>query len=274
MFKLEPGKRYMMPAHFGPRPSSPKSSFRYNDITSMTVPFLTDRDSLAQYLPEPLEVADNALITVTYACNRNVDFLAGHGYNMIGVSAAVVFNGEQEKLEGNYTLVIWENLADPILIGREAQGIPKIYADIQDHSVIAGDWSTSASHFGHKILDMSISDLRAPTPDEAEVYGKPGEGKDNPMGWRFLPAIGGCGQGVDELTTFPSKTTLSEIWIGQGKVDWQHLTWEQNPTQHHIVNALAALPVLVELPAMVAKGSADLLLPHRPSRAIAPHRDN
>ena len=50
--------------------------------------------------------------------------------------------------------------------------------------------------------------------------------------------------------------------------------WEQNPTQHHIVNALAALPVLVELPAMVAKGSADLLLPHRPSRAIAPHRDN
>ena len=50
------------------------------------------------------------------------------------MSAAVVFNGEQEQLEGTFTLVIWENLTDPILIGREVQGIPKIYADIQDHS--------------------------------------------------------------------------------------------------------------------------------------------
>jgi acetoacetate decarboxylase len=268
MFSFETGKRYQMPAHFGPRPSSPKSSFKYHDITSMTVPFLTDRDMLAQYLPEPFEVAENALVTVTYACNRNVDFLAGHGYNMVSVSAAVVFNGAQETLEGNFTLVVWENLADPILIGREMQGIPKIYADIEDHSVIAGDWFTSASHFGHKILDMFVSDLRAPTPEEADVYGKPGEGKDNPMGWRFLPAVGGFGQGINQFTTFPSKTTLSEMWIGQGRVDWQHLTWEQNPTQHHIVNALADLPVLVELPAMVARGSADLLLPDRLSRVI------
>lgn len=268
MFKLNPDSRYQMPAHFGPRPLSPKSSLRYHDITMMIVPFVTDPEILAAYLPEPFEVAENAVVTVTYARNRNVDFLAGHGYNMIGVTAAVVFKGEQEQLEGSFTLVIWENLADPILIGREMQGIPKIYADIQDHSVIAGEWRTTAGHFGHKIMDMFVSDLRDPSPEEIEAYAKASEGKDNPMGWRFLPAVGGLGQGVNEFTTFPSETSLSEVQIGQGRIDWQHLTWEQNPTQCHIVNALADLPVLVQLPALVARGSANLLLPDRLPRTI------
>jgi hypothetical protein len=88
------------------------------------------------------------------------------------------------------------------------------------------------------------------------------------MGWRFLPAVGGLGQGLSEFTTFPSETSLSEVQIGQGGLDWQHLTWEQNPTQCHIVNALADLPVLAQLPAMVARGSANLLLPDRLPRAI------
>ena len=84
----------------------------------MVVPFLTDLERLAAYLPEPYEVAENPIVTITYARNRQVDWLAGHGYNLIGVSAAAVFKGEKETLEGSYTLVMWENLADPILTGR------------------------------------------------------------------------------------------------------------------------------------------------------------
>ena len=268
MFKLDPSDRYQMPAHFGPRPPPEKAGFRYNDLTMMVIPFLTDRESLAAYLPSPFEVAENAVVTVTYCCNRNVEYLAGRGYNMVGVNAAVVFNGEQEQIEGTFPLVIWENLTDPILIGREVQGIPKIYANIQDHSVLAGTWHTTASHFGNKIVDLFISDLRDPTAAEIEMYGQASEGKDNPMGWRFMPGVGGVGEGLSEFTTFPSETTITEVQVGQGKIDWQHLSWEQNPTQHHIVNALADLPVVAELPAMVAKGSANLRLPDRRERII------
>jgi len=268
MVKFDPNSSYMMPAHFGPRPFSPKASGWYHDVTMMVVPFLTDPQKLAAYLPEPFEVVEDAVVTVTYACNKQVDWLAGHGYNLIAVSAAAVFNGEKEKLEGNYTLVMWENLTDPILTGRELQGIPKIYADIQDHSVIAGEWHTSASHFGHKIMDLFISDLREATPDEIEAYGKANEGKDNPMAWRYLPGVSGFGQSVSEPTTFPSETTVTETLVGQGTVDWKHLSWEQNPTQFHIVNALADLPVLAYLPAVVAKGSTNLILPDRLPRVI------
>ena len=79
MFELDAHSSYMMPAHFGPRPVSPKSSGWYRDVTMMVVPFLTDREQLAAYLPAPYEVAEDAVVTVTYACNRNVDWLAGHG---------------------------------------------------------------------------------------------------------------------------------------------------------------------------------------------------
>ena len=269
MFKFDPQSRYMMPAHFGPRPGSPKASGWYRDVTMMVVSFLTDRGRLADYLPEPFEVAADAVVTVNYACNRNVDWLAGHGYNLIGVSAAAVFRGERETLEGNFTLVMWENLADPILTGREQQGIPKIYADIPDHSVIDGQWHANASYFGHKIMDVSVGELRVPSPAEIDAYLQAKAGKDHPMAWRYLPEMSGNGQRVSEPTIFPSETILSETWVGEGRVDWQNLPWEQNPTQFHIVNALADLPVIAWLPAMVAKGSTNLILPDNLPRAIS-----
>ena len=193
MFELDPHSSHMMPAHFGAPQRPENASMWYRDITSMVVPFRTDREKLAAYLPAPFEVAEDAIVTVTYACNRQVDWLAGHGYNLIAINAAAVFHGEEETMEGDYTLVIWENLADPILTGRELQGIPKVYADIPDHAVFDGRWQTAASHFGHRFLDMQISDLRAPTEQEIVDNEAQKAGKDNPMGWRFMPGLLGFG---------------------------------------------------------------------------------
>ncbi len=268
MFKQDPNASYVMPAHFGPRYIGPGTSGWYHDVTSMVIPFITDREKLAAYLPAPFEVAEEAVVTVTYACNKQIDWLAGHGYNLIAVTAAVIYKGEKEELAGNFTLVIWENLTDPILAGRELQGIPKIFANIPEHTANDLVWHCSANHFGHKIVDMRITDLRAPTNEEIEANAAAQEGKDNPMAWRYMPALGGWGPGSGQFTTFPSETTITEAQVGKGSIDWQTLTWEQNPTQFHIVNALAGLPVLEYLPAVVAKGSTNLVLPDRPTREL------
>ena len=270
MFTLDPYQGYVMPAHLGPRYIGEKTSGVYHDCTVMAVSYITDREKLAAYLPAPFEVGEEAVVTVYYACNKQVDWLAGHGYNMIAVNAAVVYMGEKEQLTGTYSLVIWENLTDPILMGREVQGIPKIYADIPEHSIHGDTWSCNASHFGHKIVDLSVSNLVPVAAEDVAAEQQAQEGKDHPMAWRFLPAIGGFGEpAVNELVTFPSKNTMTDVWIGEGNIDWAHLTWEQNPTQYHIVNALQALPILDVLPAMVSKGSADLFLPERRTRTLA-----
>ena len=268
MFEFDPAASHVMPAHFGARQYEPGSSGWYRDVTALSVPYVTDAGRLASFLPEPFEVADEAVVTIVFAQNREVDWLAGHGYNLIGVNASVVYNGPTECLAGTFSLVVWENLADPILSGRELQGVPKIYADIDDLTIDDGTWSGRATHFGHSIVDVSVTDLREPTPDEIEAAQREQAAKDNPMGWRHLPNVGGPGAAISEPTTFPSENVITEAWVGDGEVEWQHLTWEQNPTQYRIVNALADLPMLEQRPAVVTRGSTNLFLPERLTRVL------
>ena len=268
MFTFDPNGSYVMPAHFGPRPMHPKASGWYHDVTAMSISYLTDRDRLAAHLPAPFEVADEARVTVFYACNRQVDWLAGHGYNMIGVTAAATFDGENDQLSGSYALVMWENLADPILTGRELQGIPKVYADIPDHSVVGGEWRAGAAHFGHKIVDMAASGLRAPTDDEVAA-GQTARAALTPMAWRYLPGVSGFGETTSQPTAYPSDNVITSVQVGEGSVEWHELTWEQNPTQFHIVNALAELPILEYGPAVITEGSTNLILLDDLPRAIS-----
>jgi len=259
----------MMPAHFGvPKMPKPPSGW-YHDVTTMNVQYLTDRERLQSLLPHPFKVADEALVTVTYAQSRDVDWLAGRGYNLISVNAAVVFEGDQEELEGSFALVVWENLADPILSGRELTGIPKIFADIDDHTITDEEWRCGASHFGSAIVDLSIRNLTVPTAEQIVTAQAEQESKDNPMAWRYIPAVGGFGAAISEPTIYPSENVITEAQIGEGRIEWHRLTWEQNPTQFHIVNKLADLPVLEYRPAIVTKGSTNLMLPERWPRSLA-----
>ena len=73
-----------------------------------------------------------------------------------------------------------------------------------------------------------------------------------------ISALNQDGKTVSEATVFPSEAVITEGWTGEGKIEWNRLTWEQNPTQYHIVNSLADLPVLEYRPAAVTRGSANL----------------
>ena len=269
MFTLDPRQSYVMPAHFGPRYIGEKTSGWYRDVTVMAVTYLTDPERLKRYLPAPFELAEEALVTVYYACNKQVDWLAGHGYNMLGVNAAVSYQGEKEQLQGSYALVIWENLTDPILSGREIQGIPKVYADIPEHAISPAGWSGHASHFGHKFIDLSIGDLTEVPLVEAQAQQQQQKDKDHPMAWRYMPALGGFGEPVvNELATYPSENIYTKVMLGQGHIEWHESSWEKNPTQNHIINALAELPVLEYRQSTVTMGSTNLVLPERWTRTL------
>jgi acetoacetate decarboxylase len=264
MFKFEPESFYQMPFHFGPR--ARRGSAIYNDVTTIAVTYLTDRQRLAQYLPEPLEVGPEALVTVSYSLNREIEWLAGGCYNIIGVNASAIFKGKVDEVAGSYALVLWENLTDPILTGREIQGIPKIYADIPDHTVYDGVWQAGASYRGHKIVDVMIKGLLPiPETDVKNIEAMARNG--NWMGWKYIPKTGEPGAEVSHATLFPTEPTFKEGWIGTGDVTWHRLTWEQNPTQFHIANALQSLPILEYRSAVVLKGSVNLM-PSTPVRAL------
>ena len=56
-------------------------------------------------------------------CSK-VSFLAGGGYDLMGVNVAVFFNGERGQVKGDYALVLWEDNGSPIIRGREILGLP------------------------------------------------------------------------------------------------------------------------------------------------------
>jgi acetoacetate decarboxylase len=144
-----------------------------------------------------------------------------------------------------------------------------VFADIPEHSERLGKLATNATHFGHKIVDLSIKNLTALSAEEMTAMKQSQLGKDHPMACRYLPNIGVMrGASLNEVTTFPSESFHREVFVGEGEVDWHRLTWQQNPTQFHIVNAIAALPIISYLPSVVTKGSVNLTLTDRPTRVL------
>jgi acetoacetate decarboxylase len=198
--------RFMMPAHFGPlvRPpaeflSSGIAGSLYRDVSQIFLTHFTDGEMLSRFLPAPFELSREPLVTVNYSMNKGVKWLAGGSYNIIGVFVPATYKGK-EQVSGSYAMVLWESLTDPILTGRESQGIPKIYGDVEDHQVSGDSWRTSLSRNGHKIV-------------------------------------------VSYATAFPTEASFRQAWTAQGRLEWHHQTWAQNPTQSHIVNAMQSLPV-------------------------------
>ncbi len=184
--------------------------------------------------------------------------MAGRSYNLIGVNASVKFKGKEDQLEGALTRAMEENLNEPIQTGRENKRNPKSYADIPDHQISNGQRRANASQFGNQILKISADNLTPQSEKDIAEAKKSMQGKDNWMGYKYIPNPNGVGPAVSYPTLFPSENIATEVWLGQGEVHWEHLSWEQNPTQFHIINALADLPNLGVIYTAVTKGTTEL----------------
>ena len=90
-------------------------------------------------MPEHFEVGAEPVVSVSASYMTEIEWLAGRGYNVLGVSFPAIFNGERDRAEGGLLTVLWENLCDPILTGREQLGFSKIYCELPEPVVLRGD---------------------------------------------------------------------------------------------------------------------------------------
>jgi hypothetical protein len=259
MFEFDPDAAYMMPAHFGVRRPPGRGKGRYLDTTGISVSYLTERAALERFVPRPFELRE-PVVTVSYSMNRQIEWLAGGAYNIVSVGVPVVFHGEEDGLEGSYSLVLWENDTDAILMGREVQGFPKIFADIEDHQVIEGEWHTSAAHRGTKFVDIWARNLEPIAPERVAAMNA-AAAKSTSFTWKYFQNTGRPGPRVSSPVAVPSGGNVLEAWTATGEVRWQAVTWEQNPTQFHIINALAALPSLGHRGTTVARRTGTMFDP-------------
>ena len=248
MFKFEEGKCYKMPAHFGGSYFDPDAKAIYNDVVTLIFSYTTDGEQLSNYVPEGFELTKPELSIEFQQC-RQVEWVAGSYYDLVSVAAPVRFNGQRDRLEGSFSLVVWENKTTPILTGN-MMGVPKIYADIEDLHILADTYRTRLSFEGSTFLELEM--IRHQPLDAEEL--KAMNTDINSLGWRYIPKVGAPGADLSQPILFPMHNEPNAAWLGSGKVKWTKLTWDQNPMQFYIINALAELPIIDMKPVILTQG--------------------
>ena len=275
-YDLIPGEMYRMPTHFGPATGPRRGphgiKFENEDAptsTSYSVRFLSDRNQLQALLPEGFTVGDEPVVSVTATYIEEIPWLAGRGYNILGVSIPARFQGERDRAEGSFLFVLWENFTDPIITGREELGFSKVYAEIPPPRVFEGETHLTASWDGFEFLEMNLTDMEevdlqprgepAGDDDGDTDAGEPAadvrQGSDvirGQMHYKYFPRTPGpdgeWGKADAAYAVISqaggSNSRTVELQRGEGTLRFHRARWEDMPTQYMIVNAFAELEIV------------------------------
>lgn len=235
-----------MPVAFGHHPSPRQGREPVTQFDQIHSPykrsvytqFSTSAEALDGLIPTHCELRGAPEIAFEYTFLDELHWLAGRGYNMLSVRIPVRWKGK-ETIDGWYQPVVWENLCEPILSGREELGWSKIFADLPPGREEAGSIQLRAEWMGFTFFEMRLDTL-------SETMGPPQVG-GNLIHHKVMPATGTWGENdVDYFTLTPaggSKATLLSHLEGSASARFITPTWQQMPTQFHIVEALARIPL-------------------------------
>jgi hypothetical protein len=210
-----------------------------------------------------LEVGEEPVVSVTADYGTEIEWLAGRGYNTLGVSFPVVLRGQEDQATGEFLTVLWENMCDPILTGRDELGFPKLYCELPEPRILAAEIHCFASWMGFRFADIRFKNLvRSSAEEVSSTLGK--LSGDGILMHKYIPKTGEWGTAeISYITMTPSSggnERIEEVWRGEGAVEFHQATWEDMPTQFHIVNVLRNLEVKQYLDAWMIKtvGGRDL----------------
>ncbi|WP_298669347.1 acetoacetate decarboxylase family protein [uncultured Methanofollis sp.] len=255
MFRPRNDFTYLMPVHFGGGTFDPATLVTQRS-TALTLTYETERDLLENYIPEGFELLAPE-VQVSFNKFTEINWMQGGQYNLINVSAPVRFHGTKDRLDGAYTLVVWENKTAPILGGREQTGIPKIYADIEDLHIVRPHYATTVSYEGNTFLTLDF-EAAGPVTGEGLDAVKSQMASMNTLGWRYIPKVGAPGAEVSQFVLYPQGMEVESAQAGTGTLRWTEQTPMQNPAQYYIINSLAALPIKRVTQAVLTEGRAVL----------------
>jgi len=239
---------FRMPMVFGPAPGprnvpAEHQKQRYvNERTVLTIDARSDPERLKTLLPAHCHLHGAAILRVSVSWLRNLGWLAGRGYNIVTVQIPdVAFAARDGDIVGDFNAVVWENLCDPIITGREEIAFPKIWAEIPEARKISGRLHASALWLGHQFFELtaeSFVDAPASAANSRPV-----------LVHKYIPRTGEWGTADADYMTASSPDPLQPIAqiqsfrTGRGSFAFRPVRWEDMPTQYPIVNALAELPL-------------------------------
>lgn len=287
-WSTQPASYSRMPIAFGPMPGPRQShAGRPRDGTHSTfvtasIKIKTSRTVLQNLFPpgstgwrfkSPGSVAYCSFSQTTL---DGMEWLGGQGYNHLGLYIhGVEHTGtDGAKTSGVYMPILFEDLADPIVSGREELGMPKLFSDL---AVQRSDtsYSIQAGWCGRVWGTFELSDLRPDATNGAATGKMTGDDADEGvLIQRYMPKVGRDlkGQADAEYAVFDSfaaadpKPQVHRSWTaGKASFTLDAGNWNSLPTLHHIVSRLAEIPVYEVVQAKVSEGTGvpDVSSAHR-----------
>jgi len=243
--------QYRMPRVFGALPGPrnvPRSrqhlpNRQHNLVLSVTA--RSDADALGALLPPGCELDGEPLLTVNLNFMSNIGWLAGRDYAILTVLLNIRHQSRARGLlRGTFMPVLWENLADPIITGRDELGFSKLYADLPPPVIVGDDYAGRALWLGFRFCDLEVRGAR-----EVDASPAPPAGA---FQYKYLPRTGQLDRPDVEQLEYcePGQSAagyaplaLVRKWSGAGRFEFQRARWEDMPFQYPVINALAALPL-------------------------------
>lgn len=293
-----PNKYWRMPIAFGPMPGPRQDHFGHprsgeqSTFTTASIRFKTSKTLLMNLFPPGRAgykfTAPGTIAYASYSQTtlNNLEWLGGSGYKHIGLYVHGVQYQKEDgtTVNGAYLPILFENMTDPILSGREELGFPKVYSDISAYrrkasyhiktSWQGADWG-SFHLTGLKEIDPAAATASAPPAQARPPPGPPGP-PGPPRGpppaqpdtgiiiHKYIPKTGSKSKGEAEVDAAcfeafadaipPPKTTRT--WKAEtAKFEIDGMSWDELPTLHHVIGRLAELPVYEIMEAKVVEGT-------------------
>jgi hypothetical protein len=190
---------------------------------------------------------------------NKMPWLGGGGYNHFGL----YIHGVQYKkkngstIDGNHLALLFENLADPILTGREKLGMPKVFCDIDIHRQ-EKLYGMQAFWRGAKCCDFNLEGLNHGSSRPASLDG---DSKYGLLMYRHILAVGDRGKADVEYTVvvpYGQETPpriRAVLQAEKSSVTFDRMDWDALPTLHHFVDVLADIPIYEIVQAKVVEGT-------------------
>jgi len=257
-----------MPTHFGPSlgPRQGLDGRGYTcvdtpNVTSIKAAFKVQADQVNRYLPPGFSCCEPNLIYLSFSYCTDIEWLAGRGYNTFGVSVPASYQGQRDSVDGEFLLVLWENMADPIITGREDLGFSKVYCELPEPQFIDDKVICRASWDGCQFAGLQLSGLKEITPQEFPVSPP----SDGTLHYKYIPKTSASGDAdaayaVLTPSSWPNVKVDQTMIAASASCHFRESSWEELPTLVHIVNALAELTMgdCVEATLVKFHGGKDL----------------
>lgn len=252
-YVFRPDSYYRMPTHFGPSlgPRQGLNGRRYACVDSpnstlFQATFRAEKEQLEKRLPPGFTLREPYTITFNFDFTTNIEWLAGRGYNLFGISIPASYNGTEDVVHGDLLLVMWENKADPIITGREELGFSKIYCELPEPQFIGDDVICRASWDGFEFASLTLTGLAEKNEQEAITDSNDTAPSEGTLHYKYFPKTGCPGESdIEYVTLTPVEWPNVKIDLVKqaetAAVVFNRGTWEQLPTLVHIVNVLSEL---------------------------------